>query len=217
MKIGVLLFGVLGLVALTACGGGGSSSKNPSITSFYKGNITVGMTDNVPADGHYVIQNVYNPKGQQIMAGVQIEGAKSGTTVLGRWYQMGVIQQKAANLTPEGALISEAGFTMDNNAIAQDTKVGGGRLRLVPNAPLPEDSYMLRVFVDGKLAKTETFVVSNLVPALGQPSTPPAAPSSSPAPPTPRKSTSSSAPRAPVSPPWTASSSPAASRPWPCA
>ncbi len=126
--------------------------------------VTVGLTDNVPASGTYVLQNIYNPRVRQIIGIVQIENAKLGTHVTGRWYQMGVIQQKAPNITAGGALVSEASFDITTDSISTDTKKGGGRLTLAPNAPLPEDAYELRVYVDGKLAKTQPFVVSNLVP-----------------------------------------------------
>jgi hypothetical protein len=129
----------------------------------FDGQVTVGLTDNVPASGTYVLQNIYNPNVREILAIVQIEDAEEGTEVIGRWYQMGVIQQRAPNVTAEGALISEAGFTVSGDSINAEGR-GGGRLSLRPNSTLPEDSYELRVYVDGKLARTSPFVVSRLVP-----------------------------------------------------
>jgi len=139
--------------------------------------VTVGLTDNIPASGTYVLQDIYNPAVRSIIAVVQLQNAPVGTEVTGRWYQMGLIQQKAPNITPGGALISEAGFTVDK---ADPAIPSQGRLTLSPNARLPEDSYELRVYVDGKLAKTVPFVVSNLVPAgTGNTQQPPQSPAPS--------------------------------------
>ncbi len=160
----VLAFGLVAAFLLSGCGLFGDDADASGSASQFKGDITVGLTDNVPASGTYVLQNIYNPNVREILAVVQIENAKSGSEVIGRWYQMGVIQQKAPNIDATGALVSEAGFKMSGDNISPDTKRGGGRLSLRPNAPLPEDSYELRVYVDGKLAKTQPFVVSRLVP-----------------------------------------------------
>jgi hypothetical protein len=169
-------------VVLTGCGlfgGGNDSSKSADL---YQGNISVGLADSIAPNNTYVLQNIYHPNTRQILAIVQIENAKPGMKVSGQWYQMGVIQTKAKDLTPVGALISEAGFTLDANSVKDG--VGSGTLRLVPNAPLPEDSYELRVYVDGKLAKTAPFVVSKLVndPTKNtQSNTPDSSPPASPA------------------------------------
>src|SRR5581483_3947747 len=177
----VFALAAVAAVALTGCGlfGGDNNSKNADL---YQGNITVGLADNIAPNNTYVLQNIYHPNTRQILAVVQIDNAKPGMKVSGQWYQMGVIQTKAKDLTPVGALISEAGFTLDANSVKDG--VGSGTLRLVPNAPLPEDSYELRVYVDGKLAKTAPFVVSKLVndPTKNtQSNTPDSSPPASPA------------------------------------
>jgi hypothetical protein len=158
----ILALGLVVAVALTGCGVFDDDGAGASNATF-GGQVTVGLTDNVPASGTYVLQNIYNPNVREILAIVQIENVKEGTEVIGRWYQMGVIQQRAPNITAEGALISEAGFEVSKDSINTENR-GGGRLSLRPNAPLPEDSYMLKVYVDGKLAKTQPFVISRLVP-----------------------------------------------------
>jgi hypothetical protein len=159
------VFGLLTAVALTGCGLFDEDEASSAISAdLYEGQVTVGLTDNVPASGTYVLQNIYNPNVREILAIVQIENADPGVEVIGRWYQMGVIQQRAENITPEGGLISEAGFEITNESINAESGRGGGRLTLRPNAPLPEDSYEVRVYIDGKLAKIAPFVVSRLVP-----------------------------------------------------
>lgn len=164
MKLGFLLaMTTIAAFVLSGCGLFGDDDSGVS-GEIYQGQVTVGLTDNVPATGTYVLQNIYNPNVREILAVVQIENATEGTEVIGRWYQMGVIQQKAPNVTAEGALISEAGFKVSKDSISAETKRGGGRLSLRPNSTLPEDSYELRVYIDGKLARTQPFVVSRLVP-----------------------------------------------------
>jgi hypothetical protein len=59
--------------------------------------------------------------------------------------------------------VTGAGFTLTPDSI---TESGGiGRLTFRPSERLPEDAYELRVYVDGKLAKTMPFVVSVLAQA----------------------------------------------------
>jgi hypothetical protein len=147
---------------------------------WHEGEVSVGLTDNVPASGTYVLQDIYNPGVRSIIAVVQIENASVGMEVEGRWYQMGLIQQRAPNITAGGALISQAGFPVETVNAENRAQ---GRLTLNPNARLPEDSYELRVYIDGKLAKTVPFVVSNLVPGPSGPvGSPPQSPAASPTP-----------------------------------
>lgn len=160
MRFGfVLAMLAAGALALTGCGlvGGDDDSEE-----LFEGQVSVGLTDNVPASNQYVLQNIYHPRVREIIAIVQIDDAKEGAEVIGKWYQMGVIQQRVPNLTAEGILISERGFTVET--ITAEGR-GAGRLTLVPNNPLPEDSYELRVYIDGKLAKVAPFVVSQIIPA----------------------------------------------------
>lgn len=179
MKVIPIILLAAGLLAAVGCS---KSSSN----DLYKGSaVTVILTDNVPATGQTVIQDIYNPAVKQIIAIVQIPNAKTNMDVKGEWYQMGVIQQKAQGLTAQGALISSAGFKVTSDAINSDSHVGGGRLSLTPNAALPEDSYLLKVFIDGKLAKVAPFVVSALVPGPGSPAAPAATPVRTATPPAP--------------------------------
>jgi hypothetical protein len=167
MRFGFLLaLAAAASLSMTACGLFGGDSDNSA--DVYKGDITVGLTDNVPTGSPYVIQNIYNPNVRQIIAVVSIANAKTGTKVEGQWFQMHVFdagnQKRDTSLPPTGTLVTKAGFEISSDAINQDTKRGGGRLTLSPSAPLPEDSYKLLVYVDGKLSKEQPFVVSKLVP-----------------------------------------------------
>src|SRR5262245_55581087 len=120
-----LLFGLAlcAVFALTGCGVFGSDDNS---TDFYSGTVTVGLTDNVPASGTYVIQNIYNPGVRQVIAVVQVDNVKEGTKVTGRWYQMNVFQRKLENATPEGVLVSAADFTISKDSINSESKRGGG-------------------------------------------------------------------------------------------
>ena len=150
-------------IGLSGCGlfGGDNSSKD----SKFSGSVVIGMTDNVPTTGNYTVQNIYNPNVRNIIAVVDVTGAKAGDQIEGQWYQMHVFEQirpkpKAGTPTPgpEGTLITKAGFTVKNGDQDQ------GRITLTPNSPLPEDSYELRVYANGQLVKVQPFVVSVVVP-----------------------------------------------------
>jgi hypothetical protein len=153
------LFTVLAAVVLLTTGCGLFDDDSGGNGEEYSGDITVGLTDVVPASGSYTLKNIFPPSIREILAVVQLEDAESGTEVRGDWYQLGTLQMQAEGVTPQGALISSAEFELTADTIDTASGRGGGRLRLVPNAPLPPDSYVLRVYVDDKLAKTVGFVV----------------------------------------------------------
>jgi hypothetical protein len=127
------------------------------VLELHQGTVSVSLTDR-PGTRRVPIRNVFPPDVDRITALVRIDGAEAGMEVLGRWLQLGVVQTKAEGLTPEGAVVSEASFTMTPAAIRRNG-TGGGRLYFTPNRPLPPDSYQLQVFVDGRLARTLGFVV----------------------------------------------------------
>jgi hypothetical protein len=142
----------------------------------FEGTVNVGLTDAAPAGGTYTARNIFPPNVPEVLAIIQVENADSGMEVTGAWYQLATIQQRAGNQTPEGIKVSEAGFTLGADSIDPASNRGGGTLRLRPNAPLPEDSYLLRIYIDGKLAKTAGFVVSRAATTEAPPVTqPPAA------------------------------------------
>src|SRR4051812_14029692 len=145
------------VLAVASCGGGKAG------TDFYKGDLTVSVTDNVKADGTFVLQDIFNPNVKQILALVELTDPKVGMDVRGDWYQLGVLGLKDQNLTPEGIKISSKSFKL--TSADRGNEGSGARLAFTPNSPLPEDAYMVKVYVDGKLARVSPFVVSRLVPA----------------------------------------------------
>jgi hypothetical protein len=162
MKVGLLLASAVLMVLTAGCGifGGGSSSSN----DLYNGRVTLLLTDNVAAVSGLQRKNQFSPTVPAIDAYLTLANAKSGQKIVGRWYQLGT-------LVPEAAAGEQIGheITANNYAIVQPdvdnlTHAGSVHLRLVPSAPLPQDSYMLRVFVDDKLAKTVGFIVSGQAP-----------------------------------------------------
>src|SRR3954467_2418619 len=154
MKIWKIAF-IAAVLLIAACSKGSSSS------SAYKGDVNVGLTDNVPDNGTYVLQDIYNPNVKQIVGVVTIKEAKVGQQVRSEWYQMGLIQFKTTAATQaEGKLVDQATYKLLDKDVNPDSKSGQSRMTLSPKGPLPEDSYLLKVFVDGKLAKIVPFVVS---------------------------------------------------------
>ena len=135
----------------------------------YDGAITVGLTEAIGGDGTYNLRNIFTPEIPEVLAIVQVENAEAGMEVTGEWIQLATIQQRAPNQTASGIIVSEAGFTLTQEAIDVASGRGGGTLRLVPNAPLPADSYLLRVYIDGALARTAGFVVVDLTPEEAPP------------------------------------------------
>jgi hypothetical protein len=148
------------VLAGASCGGGKSSED------FYKGDVTVSVTDNVRADGTFALQDIFNPNVKQVLALVELKDPKVGMDIRGDWYQLGVLGLKDPKLTPEGVKISSKSFKL--TSAERGNEGSGAQLAFTPTSPLPEDAYMVKVYVDGKLAKVSPFVVSRLVPAAGQ-------------------------------------------------
>src|SRR5688572_9325348 len=149
--------------ALLSCGLADSDNTD------FDGSVAVGLTEAIGANGAFTIRNVFAPDVPEVLAVVQVEEARAGMEIKGEWHQLATLHHRAENQTPEGIKVSEAGFKLDEATIAAEDQRGGGILRLVPNAPLPEDSYLLRVYVDGRLAKTVGFVVSRQASLLDPP------------------------------------------------
>jgi hypothetical protein len=87
----------------------------------------------------------------QINAVLILEGVSPGTTVVGRWYQLGV-----ADVGAEGKEINSATITLSEGQVQEGlarvtfTQRSGGQF--------PVDAWVFRVFVNGKLVRTMGFV-----------------------------------------------------------
>jgi hypothetical protein len=101
IKILPVIVLAVSVFVVAACSKGGGSA------SLFKGDVNVGLTDNVPEGGSYVLQDIYNPAVKQIVGVVTVQNAKIGMQIRAEWYQMGLIQFKTtAAGQPEGRLIN---------------------------------------------------------------------------------------------------------------
>ena len=110
------------------------------------------------ADGLAVNPRNAFPTGtSQVHAVVLVENAPPGTTITGTWFQLGT-----AGAGEEGQPIVTGDVIL--------SQVGsGGRSRVTftlkrDNGALPRDSWLFRVYANGVLLKTASFVISDLVP-----------------------------------------------------
>jgi hypothetical protein len=144
------------------------------------------FSNEVDSNGQPVNPKLSIPSGSRaVRASVRLQGVSAGMTVEGRWFQLGPAQGGA-----EGAEISTSNVVLDSDSVNAN---GASRVSfsLGTNGPaLPDDSWLLRVYVDGKLVKTAGFVVGTTV-NVGQggnpggsttPGTTPPAPTATPRP-----------------------------------
>jgi hypothetical protein len=141
-------------LALSGCGLFGGDDGD----SVYTGPITVEISDNIPQTGTFTRKSVYPPEVREVVALVRVDNARAGMKITSRWYQLGTLQN-LANLGPHGFLVTETEYVLKAGDIGGERKTGETRVRLIPNAPLPEDAYVLRVYIDGKLARTVGFII----------------------------------------------------------
>jgi hypothetical protein len=133
------------------------------VIALYEGRVTVGLTGEVREGEPHVLCNAFRPTVRQIIAVVTVHEAREGMAIVGRWSQLGVLQQAIQGLTPEGRIVSEGGCELRD--VAADHSAHAC-LTLTPTAPLPTDSYLLQVFVDDKLARTLAFSIQAEPPAV---------------------------------------------------
>jgi LysM repeat protein len=126
-------------------------------------------------------RNLFPANVREITATVLLEGVEPGMKVEGVWYQLGT-----ANAGSEGQEIRRG-----SPVVLDEGTAGNGRaaisLTLSSGSGVPEDIWLLRIFVEDTLVKTAGFVVNRAASASAAP-----APTSAPPPP------ASVAPRAPV-------------------
>lgn len=132
------------------------------------------LSTQVNAEGQPVnARNFFAPTDTEIRATVVMDGVEAGQNVEGRWYQLGT-----ADAGADGQEISKSDFDLDAGSIQNGQTVVTFFLR--SSQGFPEDSWLLRVFVDGEQIRTSGFIITRAAQA---PSAPPASnpsPSSSP-------------------------------------
>ena len=116
---------------------------------------------------------------QGVRAAIVLQGVKPGMTVEGRWYQLG-----PAEAGPEGAEISTSQVDLTADNVDTSTNQASIFFTLgTSGSALPEDAWLLRIYVDGTLVKTGGFVISSLVgSSSGTPTSAPPEPSPTPTP-----------------------------------
>lgn len=112
-------------------------------------------------------RNLFPPNVREIRATVVLEDAAVDMKVTGNWYQLGT-----ANAGSEGQRISGSDIVLDSATVQEGRASLSFALR--PGASgLPEDTWLLRVFVNDDLVKTAGFVVNRTAgataPAQGAP------------------------------------------------
>jgi hypothetical protein len=130
------------------------------------------FSNEVDSNGNPVNPKLSIPSGSRaVRASVRLQGVKPGMNVEGRWYQLGPAQAGA-----EGIEVSKS-----NTVLTTETVNESGASRVAfslgsSSAALPDDAWLLRVYVDGKLVKTAGFVVGTVLSTGGGTTTPATSP-----------------------------------------
>ncbi len=176
MRFTRLVLGVMTALALTltasACGlVGDDDDGNGAAGAKVAG---VALSTQVNDQGQPVnARNFFAPSDAEIRATVALQGVTSGQRVEGRWFQLGT-----ANAGAEGQEVSKSEFRLEEGAIQSGQAVVTFFLRSPQG--FPEDSWLVRVYVDGELIRTSGFIITraaqttNQQPTTTQPTTVPA-------------------------------------------
>jgi len=119
----------------------------------------------------------FAPNTPQITATVLLENVKQGMRITGAWYQLGT-----ANAGAEGARINASDVTLSS----EQTSTGQTTVTFQQRSGgsgFPEDTWLLRIYVNGDLVRTSGFIITRAAQASASPAAPgPAAPPAPPAP-----------------------------------
>jgi hypothetical protein len=123
------------------------------------------------------ISRVFPPNVSRISALVQFEGVKSGMQISGRWYQLGMLDRPpySRNVPPDGQQVHNSQLRLSNSnvregratvsmilpAITFPTPSAANQPTPVAAQGIPEDSWLLRIYVQGTLVHTYSFVVTS--------------------------------------------------------
>ena len=178
-RLAGLSFVMAAAVMSIACGlfGGGEDTGNAAAAAVR----SIALSSEVDREGQPVnARLLFAPNVPEIRAIVTLTGAEPGMKVTGRFYLLG-----PANAGAEGQEYSSSEVTLDS----QTAQNGNARVSFVQRSGaqgLPEDAWLLRVFINGELVRTSAFVVSRSAPGGANPAAagpqPTAAPASSPTP-----------------------------------
>jgi LysM repeat protein len=165
--------------ACSLAGGDDDQAGVTGVTAAVRFSTEVGP-DGVPVNP----RNLFPANVREITATVLLEGVEPGMAVEGVWYQLGT-----ANAGREGQEIRRGSPVILDEATAANGRAAI-TLTLSSGSGVPEDTWLLRIFVDDSLVKTAGFVVNRGASAVAAPSptsasAPPPASSSPAAGPTP--------------------------------
>ena len=97
---------------------------------------------------------VFPAETKAIRATVLLSGIEIGMLVKGTWFQLG-----SSNAGAEGAEISSSQVSLTSEQVLQDG-TGALSFSLGTSGPaLPSDTWLLRIYINGKLIKTSGFVI----------------------------------------------------------
>lgn len=154
----------LGVSACSLVGddnGGGSGAGGARV-------IGIALSTQVNDQGQPInARNFFSPSDNEIRATVALDGVSAGQRVEGRWFQLGT-----ANAGANGQEVSKSEFRLEANSIQNGQAVVSFFLRSPQG--FPEDSWLLRVYVDGEQVRTAGFIITRAA------QTGPASPTTSP-------------------------------------
>ncbi len=121
--------------------------------------VALGFSDQFDAQDHPVnLRNVLPAGVDRIGAYVLLENVKPGMTVEGRWFELG-----AQDPAPDGTMITQSSVVLTADAIDPGSSRASAFFTLnTDRASLPEDSWLLRVYVEGHLVRTAAVIISNV-------------------------------------------------------
>lgn len=118
-------------------------------------------------------RNFFAPADNEIRATVALQGVTAGQRVEGRWFQLGT-----ANAGADGQEVSKSEFRLEEGSVQNGQSIVTFFLRSPQG--FPEDSWLVRVYVDGELIRTSGFIITRAAqnatqqPAAQPTSVPPA-------------------------------------------
>ncbi|MGE0687874.1 MAG: hypothetical protein AB7P33_14105 [Dehalococcoidia bacterium] len=135
------------------------------------------FSNEIDSDGNPVNTRIALPAGSRaVRASVRLLNVQPGMTIEGKWFQLGPTDAGA-----EGIEISTSKVVLNADTISS-SDVSRVQFSLGTNGPpLPEDAWLLRVYVNGQLVKTAGFVIGGSTPRNSTTTTPPPATSPTPA------------------------------------
>jgi hypothetical protein len=135
--------------------------------------LAVGFSDQFDNQGRPTNLRTVLPAGvRNISAYVLLQGVKPGMEVEGRWFELG--PQDAG---PEGSQVTKSTVELKADTIDAETSRASAFFSLATDNPaLPEDSWLLRIYVNGVLVRTAAMIITSAVGNAAPPPRPTVAP-----------------------------------------